>query len=560
MGDWETLISPKLHKNFSILMKNSLNKLQSKVNQHEVVANLGLLALEGCELKTLMDECCNKLVDVLDVEYSKVLQLVPGEECVILRAGKGWNPNVIVDESTVGIGMDSQAGYTLHSKEPVIVLNLKEETRFNGPQLLIDHNVVSGISVIIHGKEAPWGVLGIHTTKKRKFIEDEVLFLQSVANILAQTIQQKQITDERTNLMIQLDIEKTRFETVLQQMPSGVLVADAKSQKISYFNEEASKLLRHGIDADAFKYKKAYGALHEDGTFYKYEDYPIYKSLRHGEIVTQKTIKYKRGDGTITHLSVNAVPLYDYDNNISGSISTFYDIHDRIVAEKHKDEFLSIVSHELKTPVTSIKAYAQVLQRIFKQKNDVEAEMQMKKIDNQITRLAKLITDLLDATKMHSGKMLFNETEFNFNQLLEEIIDEVNLLSEQHTIICNTNSNCIIKGDRDRIAQVLINLLTNAIKYSPSADKVIITTECENNEIVVGIQDFGIGIDKDQQHKIFNRFYRVSEDNYNIYPGLGNGLYLTHQIVSNQGGKIWVQSKKGEGAKFFFTLPVKEFI
>lgn len=539
--------------------RTNYRALQNKIRQQEVVAELGFQALAEKDLKKLMDIAVKDLKDVLDTEFTKLLQLLPGEDCMVLRAGVGWDEDIVIDVTTVDVGPNSQAGYTLMNEKPVIVKDLRKETRFNGPNLLQRHNVISGMSVIIHGKEHPWGVLGVHTTKNRIFSKDEVLFLQAVANIIAQFIQQKQVTDERRQLMIQLDLERTRFESVLQQMPVGVLVADAESGRIVYYNQETVKLLRHPL-AKQLGSSVDYGALHEDDTLYKKKEYPIFRALCKGEIITQETIRYKRGDGTVTYLSINAVPIKDQEGNITAAISTCQDIHERIIAEQHKDEFLGIVSHELKTPVTSVKAYAQVLQKVFASKEDIDAVIQMEKIDNQITRLTKLITDLLDASKIQSGRIIFSEESFDFDALVNEIVNEMQFTTYQHEICVEGSSNCIVHGDRERIGQVITNLLANAIKYSPNANKIILSIECNDEEVLVAVKDFGIGIDKAQQKRIFDRFYRVSEDNYNVYPGMGIGLYITSQILNRQGGRIWVDSSKGNGSTFYFTLPINQVV
>lgn len=168
--------------------KHAEAQLGARLQQQAALATLGNLALSSDDPQDLMDEAVRLVVQVLSVEYCKVLDLLPGGDTLLLRAGVGWQQG-LVGRATVGSGLDSQAGYTLKSEQPVIVDDLRTETRFRGPQLLHDHKVVSGLSVIIAGEDGPFGVLGAHTTQHRTFTDDDVHFLESVANLIALAVQ-----------------------------------------------------------------------------------------------------------------------------------------------------------------------------------------------------------------------------------------------------------------------------------------------------------------------------------------------------------------------------------
>ncbi len=162
--------------------------LKAKARQQAVIAALGLRALEGADMTQLMQEAAEQLAQTLQVEYAKVLELLPSGECLVLRAGYGWNDDVIVGKATVDAGNDSQAGFALVTSEPVIVEDLSKETRFHSAPLLSNHQVVSGMSVIIGEVKHPWGVLGAHTLQKRAFTNEDINFLQAIANLLALSI------------------------------------------------------------------------------------------------------------------------------------------------------------------------------------------------------------------------------------------------------------------------------------------------------------------------------------------------------------------------------------
>ena len=170
-------------------------ELKVRIRQQATVEKLGQQALFGGDLATLMNETVTLVSQTLEVEYCKILELLPDGKSLLLRAGVGWK-NGLVGQAIVDSGSDSQAGYTLLSREPVIVENLPTESRFSGPPLLVEHGVVSGLSVIIRGRERPFGVLGGHTTRQVTFTQDDVNFLQSAANVLAAAIERKQTEEQ----------------------------------------------------------------------------------------------------------------------------------------------------------------------------------------------------------------------------------------------------------------------------------------------------------------------------------------------------------------------------
>jgi signal transduction histidine kinase len=223
-----------------------------------------------------------------------------------------------------------------------------------------------------------------------------------------------------------------------------------------------------------------------------------------------------------------------------------------------RDEFFSIASHELKTPVTSLKAYTQLLLMDTKEEGDSQQKNMLERMDMQINKLTALINDLLDTSKIENGHLVYNKEKFLLKDLITEIIEDVTVTSLDHEIIFNPNSNAEIFGDRDRIGQVVSNFLTNAIKYASECKKIIVSLEDKNHKVICSVRDFGKGIIADEQDKIFERFYRISGHNLNTFPGLGLGLFICKEIIEKHDGKIGLESEKGKGSTFYFELPVSE--
>jgi signal transduction histidine kinase len=233
-------------------------------------------------------------------------------------------------------------------------------------------------------------------------------------------------------------------------------------------------------------------------------------------------------------------------------VGSVMDITERKAQEERKDEFLSIASHELKTPLTSIKAFNQLMRRT----TDVE-KLQgfVQKSGDHIMRLEKLITDLLDVTKINAGKMNYVMQSFNFRQLLEDSIESVQLTAPSHQIILEMDEDIMYTGDQLRLEQVVNNFLNNAVKYSPDSDKIIVKCQVELDNIIVAVQDFGIGIAPESLDRLFERYYRV--DNTAMrFQGLGLGLFISSEILKRHKGSFWIESELGKGATFFFRLPL----
>jgi signal transduction histidine kinase len=234
---------------------------------------------------------------------------------------------------------------------------------------------------------------------------------------------------------------------------------------------------------------------------------------------------------------------------------------ERKKADIQKDEFLGFASHELKTPVTSIKAYMQLMQLYARREKSSTQKLQellplVRKVDTQVDRLTHLINDLLDVTKVQAGKLEFNLEDFFLDEVLDEVVGNIQMTAQKHRIVVEGKTSVHVCGDRERTAQILINLLSNAIKYSPQADRVLVHLTDSEDNVRVAVQDYGIGIAKENQQKIFERFYRVDGMKQETYPGLGLGLHIAAEIVKRQNGRLSVESAEGKGSIFCLELPV----
>lgn len=234
------------------------------------------------------------------------------------------------------------------------------------------------------------------------------------------------------------------------------------------------------------------------------------------------------------------------------------DITDRKAIEKQKDLFISIASHELKTPITTMKGYAQILEKRLSERKDTKDIYFVQNINKQTDRLTGLVNDLLNTSKIQAGKLVLQKKDFDLDAVVTKMVVDFQFTIETHLIIKEGEIKELVYGDQSRIEEVLANLITNAIKYSPKADKVIVRLQNDKKNAIVSVQDFGFGIDKREQKKVFKRFYRTTDKQEMNVTGFGLGLYIASEIVKAHRGKIWLESARGKGSTFYFTLPIVE--
>jgi signal transduction histidine kinase len=224
--------------------------------------------------------------------------------------------------------------------------------------------------------------------------------------------------------------------------------------------------------------------------------------------------------------------------------------------EKRRSEFISMVVHELKTPLTSLKGYAQLLRKRYVPGTNEQIARLAERMDSQVNKLTGLVDDFLDVTRITAGKLQFREEYFDFDVLVNEIIEELRPTTERHAICREGITGQTIWGDRMRVGQVITNFLSNAIKYAPETDRILVKTSSDGTSVTLSVQDFGPGVPKEEQANVFSPFYRLEDLRASTASGLGLGLHIAAEIIRRQEGQIWLESEEGKGATFSFTLPI----
>lgn len=356
-----------------------------------------------------------------------------------------------------------------------------------------------------------------------------------------------------------LKINEQRLQGILETMAEGVGIINATGELI-YANPMAQQILgltQSEIEDRTF-YDQRWKNLRLDGTDLPEDEHPMSIMMATGKQVFDMEIGVQSPGRDRIFISINAAPIFDKQGNLTGGIGTFMDVTARRMITQGKEDFISIASHELKTPVTSLKASLQLLQRanerLTVESRDKLISQSMRSLDN----LSHLINDLLDTSRMERGHMTLEKKSITLSNLFDECCSHVGKNGSQEIVFEGLTAQNITADDQ-QIGQVLVNLITNAIKYAPDSEKIIVRADkISNSEIKISVKDFGPGIPEEKLKYLFERYYRTDYKGQK-FTGLGLGLYISAEIIKNHGGKIGANSELGKGSEFWFTLPIDPY-
>ncbi|MBI4080580.1 MAG: PAS domain S-box protein [Candidatus Levybacteria bacterium] len=342
--------------------------------------------------------------------------------------------------------------------------------------------------------------------------------------------------------------------TILSSIGDGMITLD-RFENITHVNKAAEEML--GIHHSELLGKSIDDVPHLLPSRKEQKlDRHIVRALQDGKRYQSENYAVQKGRKKRLPISLTVSPVFS-GTNIMGATVIMRDITREKVLERNKDDFISYISHELKTPITSIKVYNQMLGRALAEYEDKQLQRISKKLDHQINRLSSLLNSFLELSRLQSGKIRLTLEAFDIEAVIKNVIDNLQTHANNHKIILEGKLMGKVVADRDKVEEVLINLINNAIKYSPNADRIIVKLSKQGKRAIIGVRDFGVGIPKEYQKKIFTRFFQVHDQAPQKESGMGMGLYIASEIIRQHNGRIWVESSKGRGSTFYFTLPLK---
>jgi len=533
--------------------KHAEQALAIRARQQAAVAVLGQQALLGGPIQTLLDGATRALASTLDVELTKVLELSPDGQELVMVSGFGWSEGI---EHREAAGAESPAGYALMSQVPVVVEDLPTETRFHGPPLLLDHGVISGMSVIISGGERPFGVLGADTKKRRVFTEDDLHFLQAVANVLAEAIERKRGEAALTE-------SEQRFRDLADNVREVFYVIAVHPTRVLYVNPAYEAVWGRTCASLYARPDSWLEAVHS-------EDRPrLEKSLddRDGGFFDGE-YRLVRPDGTVRWIHDRSSPVRDESGRPYRVVGTAEDVTElkeatdaarRLATSeasiRARDEVLAVVAHDLRNPLGTILLTASLLE--VKELAPETRVIHARAIKRAVGIAERFIQDLLDVARIEAGQLSIDAEALDVASVVSEACNAfVPLANEKSialecTVAADVPSAC---GDHDRILQVLGNLLGNAIKFTRAGGKIFVRAQRCPDGIEFSVKDTGPGIAREALPNVFDRFWSAGPSGRK---GLGLGLAIVKGIVSAHQGRVWAESEIGKGSVFCFSLPLE---
>jgi PAS domain S-box-containing protein len=493
-----------------------------------------------------------------ELELSKVLARILNISIEMLAGQAGL---IALRETKVGWRVAVSQGIPpafLRQLEPLLatVSEHEEPERFELPEInrllqgltrAASLGLLTGVALPLIARNKVIGLLFIFRNYLGVFSSNDKALLQSFADQAAIAVQNAQ-------LYTQLSNEEQRLAALLDSFADGILIL-APDHTIEHCNPALTRML--GIPAD-----KIIGARHEDVIHWARQKDGT--SLEQAEVggwpLTPNATLYVEGDlermGKLPlPVGVTYSPLLSPDSTLLNIIASVRDISRFREAEELKSTFISVISHELKTPVALIKGYVSTLRREDATWDRDIVQDSLKVIEEEADRLTGLIENLLDASRLQAGVLSINLSDVLIDALARRIAERFETQSDLHVIKVDFPPDFpVVLGDEDRLAQVFSNLISNAIKYSSEGGEIRIRGQVHPKQVVICVSDQGPGIAAGDIPHVFDRFYR-SEDASRTTKGAGLGLYLARAVIEAHGGRIWVDPKPGEGARICFSLP-----
>jgi PAS domain S-box-containing protein len=513
-------------------------------------------------------------------------------EALTAALGADDSAIMLVDEAQGVLRVVSERGYGISRRFPVLPLDaplhpsLAFQTRKvrvyesdalgDHPlhQMLIQAGFHAGLSAPLLVQDQALGVLVYSYARPHHFSANEQQVARAIADQIALAVLNARLYEEVADYAAWQENERRTLQIIIDALPAGIILRE-KGGKLFMYNEAALKLARNrsavlaALEDGQTPVEPVWETIRPDGTLLERDAFPSQLAIESGTPVQELQLYVRQEDGRAVPILLNAVPMQDAEGAFTRGLSVFQDITALKELERHKDEFISVASHELRGPLTVIRGQAQLLQRQLR-RQEKQGELppglqhlieSMESIESQTARLNDLVNDLLDVSRIQAGKLVLKREAVPLAPLIKKVIEHWKPASDHHALISEiemATEDVIGHWDARRVEQILNNLLGNALKYSPEGGNVHIQVQVDRakKQVLIRIRDEGLGIPPEALPHLFERFYRAG--NVSSIGGTGLGLYISRQLAVAHGGDLRADSAGlGKGSTFSLRLPIE---
>ncbi len=343
-----------------------------------------------------------------------------------------------------------------------------------------------------------------------------------------------------------MNLKPETYELILDSFPRGMIVTDPQG-KVIFVNQKIKQIL--GYSAGHFMNKNFHNLVHRHS---RQAECTLNMALHSLSSFTNQSDVFTLAPKTSVNVEYSTYPLVE-DDELKGYLIR---IRRELLAKQQQNKFIAGLGHELKTPITIISSYTHLLKQAYQEGNKDEFNQYLQVIDDRTETLTKLVHGLLDTIKLGSGKKAFNDKLLNLDEEISQIVEQLQKTIDTHHLKIAGQTGVKLKMDPARLFEVISNLVTNAVKYSPNQEEVLIKLKKHENYVQIQIKDFGEGISDEEAQHLFEPFFRTQAAQSRDEKGLGMGLFLSQQIINHYRGKIWFATDEQKGTTFFVNLPI----
>jgi PAS domain S-box-containing protein len=517
---------------------------------------IGETATRSLDTEKILNDTLDKSLEILRFDAGYIRILEQGTNRLTVRAARGLvSPEYLSSVVSIEPQRRNAAKIIFETREPYVSPDIRRDPIFKN-RTMEKAGLISAIWIPVISKSRVLGVMVVGSQRLHKFSQREINLLKAFGSQLGMALENSLLYDEVAR-------GKAYIENLVENAADLIITTDL-DDRILTWNRGAEVLFGYTKDEVVGNHLSI---LLPPERFHELEEMRAKVAI--SGALRDLEVRSKRKDGEMIYLSLSVSPIRDVEEKIVGFLRVAKDVtekkrYERRLKEldKMKSDFVSNVSHELRTPLTSIKGSVDnMLDGLTGTLNEKQVRY-LTRIKSNTDRLSRLINDLLDLSRIESGRVEIRSTSLSLTALAEEVAEQLKSLAAEKLIrieVPPPDPRMTVWADRDKITQVLMNLIGNAVKFTPQNGKVTVALEKNGDDYVqISVADTGPGILSEEKNKIFSKFYQFADIDKEKPKGSGLGLAISKALVEMHGGKIWVESEAGKGSKFYFTLPARQ--